>query len=338
LVLLTVAVAALMWRRAQKSEARALMKGAEDAAAFELYQRGRALWQTRNGEKLHEATTLLEQAVRQDPNFALAHSALADAYAFDYTNWKRAEGAAREDMRLDPKLGEPHAAVGFVKMFWEWKLREAEAEFKQALQLNPHYATAHQWHAALLAATCRLDAAYAEMSQALGLEPDSPAVNADMCQTLYFMRRYDEALAQCRKTLDANPDFFNAHRYLYEIYAANGMFDEAVAQHFKTEEAAGVKMPPAVNEKLRQAYASGGIRAFWRLRIEALAAGNAPLRYQLAQNYARLGDTEAALKWLREAYEKRDVEFLLFYADPAFDNLRHDPRYQNLMALLFPLN
>jgi tetratricopeptide (TPR) repeat protein len=313
------------------------MKGAENAEAFELYQRGRALWQTRSGENLHQATVLLEQAVRKNPDFALAHSALADCYAFDYSDWKKAETEAREAIRLDANLGEPHATIGFVKMFWEWNLKEAEDEFKQAVRLSPNYATGHQWYAVLLSATDRHNAAYAEMRQALDLEPDSLSINADLCQTLYFTSRYDEAIAQCQKTLGMNDKFHNAHSYLYEIYNANGMFREAFEQFFKNEEIAGIKMPPEIIEKFRTAYKTGGIRAFWRARIEAFKGGKAPECYKIAQYYARLGEKEEALKWLGEAYQTRDFNFILLLADPTFDDFHGDRRFNELMPFITAL-
>src|SRR5207302_11488823 len=129
---------------------------------------------------------LLERAVALDPNSAQAHSALADAYAFDYRNWSKAESEAANAIRLDPNLGEPHAALGFVRMFWQWNLGDAETEFKTAVTLSPNYATGHQWYAADLLATRRFGDGLAEMTKALEIEPDSPSISADMCQALYF--------------------------------------------------------------------------------------------------------------------------------------------------------
>jgi DNA-binding winged helix-turn-helix (wHTH) protein/Tfp pilus assembly protein PilF len=336
LLLLGVSLAWL-WNRAQRNEARnlSLMKGTENAEAFELYQRGRALWQTRNGGNLHEATLLLEQALQKDPNFALAHAALADAYAFDYRLWKKAEPEAREAIRLDPNLGEPHASIGFVKMFWEWKLKEAEAEFKQAVQLSPNYATAHQWYAINLHAIEKAGiAAYTEMSRALELEPTSLSINADMCQTFYFLRRYDEAIAQCQKTLAMDDKFYNAHLYLYEIYNAKEMHAEAVETYFKIEELRPHPLlPPDKQEKVREAYRIGDIRSFWEAKIRYLP-GTVPNHYRIAQHHARLGKTDEAFTHLQKAYKTRDFEFILFLADPTFDDLRTDQRYKELTDLL----
>ncbi|MFZ1699300.1 MAG: winged helix-turn-helix domain-containing protein [Pyrinomonadaceae bacterium] len=300
------------------------------AEASEFYEKGRALWQTRDGEHLHEATLLLEQAVGRRPDFALARAALADAYAFDYRNWSKAEAEAREALRIDPSLGEAHATIGFVKMFWEWKFQEAEAEFKQAIRLNPNYATAHQWYAINLFATGTAGhAGYVEMNKALQLEPDSPSINADMCQAFYFLRRYDEAIAQCHTSLTLNERPHNEYVYLYEIYTASEMYPEAVETFFKIEENSLERSRTGIDQSLSDSYAAGGFRAFWQARIETISATTS-LNYRIARYYSRLGDIDKAFEHLNLAYEDRDFEFYLFLSDPVFDDLQKDRRYEAL--------
>jgi len=332
LCLIVVIAFVFVWNRTQKNGARNLssVNETKSTEAWEFYKRGRALWQTRNGESLHKATVLLEQAVQKDPNFALAHAALADAYVFDFRYWQKAESTALEAIRLDPNLGEPHATIGFAKMFWEWKLKEAEAEFKKAVQLSPDYAIAHQWYAINLWTISNAgNAAYAEMKLALELEPNSASINADMCQTLYFLRRYDEAIAQCKKTLTLDDKFQNAHQYLYEIYNTKGMHAEAVETFFKIEEISLIPLPLDLLDNLRKAYQTGGILTFWKMRIKFLTTN-----YRIAQHYARLGEKDRSLFYLRQAYETRDFEFYLFLADPVFDEFRDDSRYLELKNLL----
>lgn len=337
LVLMTTAVSSFLWNRTEKNEARPLisMKGTQNEEAFELYRRGRELWQNRSAAGLHEATILLEQAVEKDPNFALAHAALADAYAFDVGKWKMTEAAANRAIQLDPNLGEPHASIGFVKLFWEWKPAKAEEFFKKAVQLNPDYATARQWYAIKLLSTGQFNQALAEISRALELEPDSIAVNADMCQMLYFLERYHEAEAQCGKTLALDANSFNAHSYLYMIYAAKGMHREAVEEFFKREalSAGHTTLPPDL-EKLKTEFERGGIRAFWRAHINALKRPTSDKVYTIAWNYAQLGEKDKALHYLRLAHQNRDFGFPLFQAEPVFRRCCvTDPRYAELINL-----
>ena len=316
---------------AHASSAFAESRGTENDEAYELYRRGRGLWQDRSVGGLHNAMILLEQAVTRDPNFALAHAALADAYAFDGQNWKKAEAVANEVLTLDPNIGEPHATIGFIRTFWDWKLSEAEPHFKRAIALSPNYATAHQWYAINLVARAQVGAAFGEMQRALDLEPQSVSINADMCQLLYFARKYDAAVDQCRKTLDIDPNFLSAHNYLYEIFTAKGMYAEARESYFRAAELdKTMPIDPALLMKLKASYETGGIEEFWRTRIAMLKQPVQTDGYSLAKYHARLGETEQAIRWLKKARNSRDFEFVFFVADPSLENLTADSRYIEL--------
>lgn len=339
-VLVTSAMAWIVYRVQKNEGLRAAavlekqqaIRGTESVEAFELYKRGRSLWQNRSAAGLHEATLLLEQAVEKDPKFALGYAALADAYAFDTGKWKIAEETANKAIELDPDLGEPYASIGFVKLFWEWNPGEAELYFKKSIALRPEYATAHQWYAIHLAINARYNPALAEVNRALELEPDSVAANADLCQILYFLQRFDDAETQCKKTLEMDPDFFSAHLHLYDIYTAKGMYDEAVEEFFKSERlTANYSTLPENLERLKASYDLGGIGGFWQARLEMMGKPVPSGGYLVARYQARLGQKDQALFSLRRAYEKRDFNFAFFLAEPVF---RHccltDPRYQEL--------
>ena len=306
-----------------------------NAEALDLYKAGRELWKNRSVEGLHEATVKLEQAVEMDPDLALAHAALADAYAFDGSLWKKAEASANEAMRLDPSLGQPYATIGFIRTFWDWKPVEAEAYFKRALALGPDSGTAHQWYSINLAIRKSGGASLAEMQRALELEPTSLAINADLCQMLYFSHKFDEALAQCLKTLEMDPSFISAHVYLYDIYTAKGMYAEAVGEHFKTEELSRTSPTyPNDLDQLRTAYAAGGIHAFWQTRAQQLEKRNPPDSYSIAKYKTRLGQPDEAIIWLERAVEARQFEAFYFAADPSFRELGNNPRFADLATSL----
>ena len=302
-----------------------------DAEALDLYKAGRELWKDRSVEGLHEATLKLEQAVQKDPDFALAHAALADAYAFDGILWKKAEARANEAVRLDPSLGQPYATLGFIRTFWEWKPVEAEAYFKQALALSPDSGTAHQWYSINLAIRKRNGASLAEMQRALELEPTSLAINADLCQVLYFSHKFDEAMGQCLKTLEMDPNFISAHAYLYDIYTAKGMYAEAVGEHFKTEELSRTSPTyPNDLDDLRSAYAAGGIHAFWQTRARQLEKRNPPDAYSIAKYKVCLGQPDEAIAWLERAVQTRQFEAIYFVPEPSFRELGNNPRFSDL--------
>lgn len=328
LVLILVSAWAITREPTQATNA---VSAIENSEAYELYRQGRAQWQDRSVGGLHNATILLEQAVIRDPNFALAHAALADAYAFDGQNWKKAEAVANEALTLDPNLAEPHATIGFIRTFWDWQLTEADPHFKRAIALSPSYATAHQWYAINLVARAQVGAALAEMQQALDLEPQSVSINADMCQLLYFARKYDAAVDRCRKTLDLDPNFLNAHNYLYEIFTAKGRYGEAVEAYLRASELnTTTPVDPTLHSKLRRDYEIGGIEAFWRTRIAMLKQPVQTDGYSLAKYHARLGETEEAIRWLNKAREGRDFDYIFFVADPVFERIAADPRYREL--------
>jgi len=309
--------------------------GTKNEEALELYRRGRGLWQNRTVEGLHQATADLERAIALDPGYALAHAALADAYAFDVEDWKKAETEANEAMRLDPGLGQPHATIGFVRMFWEWKLGDAERHFQRAIGLSPDYATAHQWYALNLAAMARGGDALASMKRALDIDPGSVAINADLCQVLNFSRKYDQAIAQCLKTLKMDPNSLNARTSLYEAYTAKEMYPEAVGEYFRMEEANMTTMAlPAHIQNLKTEFATGGIRAFWRARIEMLKKPIPNNAYSVARYHLRLGEHDEAMRWFRHAYENREFGFVFLHADPVHSELANDPRFRELVGLL----
>ena len=324
----------LVVSRSDSARSATIDASAVDPEANDLYRRGREFWQTRSASGLHQAILLLEQAVNRDPNFALAHAALADAYAFDTRHWPKAEATARRALELDPDLGQPHASIGFVRLFWEWKTRDAEAEFRQAITASPDYATAHQWYAIKLAIVGHFNEAHAEMTRALELEPNSPPINADMCHMLYIMQRYDEAEAQCKRTLRLDPMSFNAHSHLYSIYTAMGKYEEAVTAFLARERlAVNQSVLSEAAESLRTAFETRGIGGFWRKRIEFLRmpGGSA---YELARYHALLGENDAAILELERACRNHEFGFVFFFAEPAFRKLVDEPRYEELAARL----
>lgn len=340
LLIFSILASTLIWAASRiqsntRNSAALLEKETVNAEAFELYRRGRELWKNRSAAGLHEATLLLEQSIEKDPNFALAHAALADAYAFDVGKWKMTEVAATRAIQLDGSLGEPYASIGFVKLFWEWKPVEAELLFKKAIALSPNFATAHQWYALKLVSTGRSNQALAEMNRALELEPDSIAINADLCQMLYFLERYDEAEIQCKKTLEMDSNSFNAHTNLYLVYTAKGMYREAVEEFFVRERlSVNHTTLPGDLEELQKAFDGGGIRSFWQTHIKILRRPIADKGFTTAHYYALLGDKEQALRYLWLAHKHRDFGFPLFFAEPIFKKCcGTDDRYVELKKL-----
>ncbi len=183
--------------------------------AYEHYVQGHNLWNKRlTGEKqtreyIFAATKHFEQAIALDPNYALAYSGLANAYAFSpgygIPDWraKRDEALAKA-LSLNPNIAEAHALLGFNKRN-SYDLHGAEKEFRLAIDLKPEYATTHHWYSMMLAWMSRYDEALIEGKRALELDPKSQNYNAALAALFQFAGQDDAAISQYQKTILLHP-------------------------------------------------------------------------------------------------------------------------------------
>jgi DNA-binding winged helix-turn-helix (wHTH) protein/TolB-like protein/Tfp pilus assembly protein PilF len=295
----------------------------DNQQAYEAYLKGRYFWSKRTTDSLRQSVEYFQQALEKDPNFALAYVGLADAYLIN--DVPKAETVLRKALELDETLGEAHASLGFYRTFWHWDWQAAEPEFKRAIELSPNYATAHQWYGLYLAVRGRSDEATREMRQAVELDPHSPNMNADLGQLYYFAHEYDQAITQCRKALETDPDFHFAHEYLFLVYMQKSMYAEAVEEYLKSQET----HTSARLASLRDAYVKSGWRGFLQTILKQRRLKDSTA-FQ-AVIYAQLGDKEQAIKELRKAYDAGDFFLTFIQVEPAYDELRTDPRFQDLL-------
>ncbi|HEX7961164.1 MAG TPA: winged helix-turn-helix domain-containing protein, partial [Terriglobales bacterium] len=182
-----------------------------DPEAYQDYLRGRYFWNNRTTEGLKRAREYFRQAIEKDPTYAPAYSGLADAYAmlgstgYDVMPPKEAmplaKAAAINALRLDDSLAEAHAALGYVTLVYDWDWPAAEQELRRAIELNPGYATAHQWTGELMMALNRPDDATKAFKRALNLDPLSIPCNLGLGWSYYFSCKDDLAIEQYRRTL-----------------------------------------------------------------------------------------------------------------------------------------
>lgn len=311
----------------------------ENADAYQLYVQGRYYWNKRSWPGMNQAEYFFRRAIEKDPNFALAHLGLADTL-FTNTADPEAYSAVTKALALDPHLGEAYASLGFAQMFHQWDWPKAEASFRRAIELKPGYGTAHQWYATLLAVTGRVDEAKQEMRRALEIDPMSPNFLADLGQMHYFAREYEEAEAYCRKALEVAPDFIFAHEYILDIYMKTGRLPDAFEESRQRNRANAFDVAPAKasepdDTSLRAEYLQSGMNGFLRQRIEALGRWRGTdAYYVLAKTYALLGEREQALAGLEKSYENKGFLLPFVNADPIFDGLHAEPRYQALLRRL----
>jgi TolB-like protein/DNA-binding winged helix-turn-helix (wHTH) protein/Tfp pilus assembly protein PilF len=308
--------------------------------AYEAYLKGRYFWNKRTVDGLNRAREYFDDAVAKAPDYARAHSGLADTYAL-LGDWQygvmsprealpAAKAAAVKALELDDTLGEAHTSLGFVLSGFDWNWAAAEKEFRQAIDLNPGYATAHHWYAWHLSLMGRNGEAIDEMRKARSLDPLSLIINADLAEVLLLAHFYDESAQQSRKTIDMDPDFALAHNQLAEAYLQKHMGGDAIAEFQRAVQLS--EHSPICTANLARAYASSGRNADAQQLMTGLkqrsnqAYSNAA---EIAMVYAALGENTQAMAWLERGYDERFNPGVLLR--PGFDSLRADPRFRDLV-------
>jgi DNA-binding winged helix-turn-helix (wHTH) protein/TolB-like protein/tetratricopeptide (TPR) repeat protein len=312
-----------------------------NAEAWQAYIRGRYLWDRRTPETHQRAIAEFEKATHIDDRYALAYAGLADAYALLGSNpnhvmprseaMAKSRAAALKAIDLDGDLAEAHTALAFILMHYDWKWADAEREFQRALNLNPSYATAHQWHAMNLLVTGHPNDAIQELKNAQALDPASPIIISDLAEMYVYTGRLDEAVAESRRVLELDPSFTLARCWLAWALSGQRRFEEAAA-------VVGQRQPesdPSQLSALAYLYAASGRKAEARRtadRIRRQAQQDFGLSYTVASAYASAGDVDAMLPWLEKAYAERSGALLLLNVHPLFDAVRQDPRFQAFVA------
>jgi len=322
------------------NENRLANKYAANPEAYELYLKGRFYLNKKTNPELGESTEYFQQSIAKDPGFALAYAGLADSYLaraigspqeFD----PKAKAAASRALELDEGLAEAHAVLGAVKADFEYDWPGAEQEFQRAIKLNPNYADAHYRYAwSYLTPLGKSEQAIAEMKTALDLDPFSRTDNTILGCAFFYGRRYDDALAQFDKAIQLNPDFFVTYYHLAWLYSQLGQYPNAIAALTKGRLLAGdnrVKTAASYGASLRKTVAVEGANGFWR-EIERQQEHDPEIgEFGPPQIYARLGDNDKALEELERNYEERTALGTLVNVDPAFDSLRSDPRFHEIV-------
>ena len=311
-----------------------------NAEAYQLYLKGRYYWNKRTPADFRKAIPFFQQAIEKDPGYAMAYSGLADTYALlsAYTNeppkelMPKAKEAALKALALDDKLAEAHASLGQIVEYYEYDFVTARKEYHRALELNPNYATGHQWLAEHLSGFKRFDEAIAEIRRALELDPLSAIINRIYADILVDARRFDEAIVQYQKTIELDPNFSTAYFFLGRAYEGKGMYDQAMEAYLKA--GAINQVPEETMKQMREVYKKSGWKAYVQANLDRLTVspqrGSLP-PYLAATLYVRLGQNDEAIKSLEKAYEERDFRMIMLSVSFEFDSLRSDPRFRDLV-------
>lgn len=322
--------------------------------AYDAYLRGRYLWNDRTAKAASGAGAFFEQALREDPNFALAYSGLADYYAVSWGPWVNVslgESYARKAVALDPGLAEAHASLG-IAVQYQCKFAEAAKELRRAIALNPNYAMAHHWYAIHLRGMGRLQEALAENDRARRLDPFSLPINFQRTAILTDMREYDQAIEQAEFTSALAPPSRNGvHALFTGIYWRQGRIPEALAEQRKDAQLAPNPAPILRDlDAVAQAYAGAGLRAalLKGVQIHEHACRETPDNhaqplepcdnFAVVTGYASLGDKEKTLYWLERVLRTSSASSgsLAWLPSalenaPEYDFIRSDPRFRDLL-------
>jgi serine/threonine-protein kinase len=288
-------------------------------------------------ENNKKAIEYLNQATTVDPAYATAYAQLSESYrglvAQSVLDPKdgipQAEAAARRALELDESLADAHYALASLKLDgWDWEV--AEREYKRAIELNPNLAKAHAGYSSYLSVMGRHEQAIAEIKRTREVDPLSPLGKGAVGDRLRNARQYDQAIEALKKSLEQFQNFPNLHLNLGRVYAAKEQYAEAIASY---QEAIRLGLDTSSTEiYLGAAYALGGERERAQSILKRLQTSNQYVSpAQLAVLYAALGEREQAFASLERAYAARDLQLKFLGVDPAYDSLRSDPRFADLL-------
>ena len=311
--------------------------------AEDLYLKGRYFWNKRTPEDLNKALDLFTQAIVRDPGYAQAYVGLADCYNLmrEYSvmppseAYPRALAAAKKAVELDDNSAEAHNSLAFATFYWTWDAPTAEREFKRAIELNPDYVAAHHWYATFLMVTRRYPEAIREIEIARKLDPSSTPIVADKGFILYLAGQPAQGIGLLKQIETGEPAFLSPHLYLAEIYLAGQDYSSYLVESKKVASRRHDPVALAVVDAAEKGFAAGGAHGMWEsmLPVQKKFYLQGKLSaYALAQTYSQLGESQGAIKLLHEAYDQRDAAMLYIDGDRAFDALRDDPSFQDLLA------
>jgi TolB-like protein len=314
-----------------------------NSEAQQLYLKGRFHWNKRNTEDFQKAREYFQQAIAADPNYALAHTGLADTLALMpyYGNFRPSEymplakQSAQKALEIEPNLAEAHASLGQILLNYDYDFKGAERELKKAIELDPKYSSAYQWLSEVYHYQGNGDQALSEINKALELDPLALVINNQKGRVLNFNGKRDEAVAQFKKTIELFPDSVMAHNNLRFLYEGNGMYSEAFEQVIAQN-----KRPERIKD-LQLAFEKDGYKGYVQKKLdEQLDLRRTDLEkdknsylksFEIALNYTRLQDKDKAFEYLNKAYEQREPQMAEIKVTPPFVFLRDDPRFKELV-------
>jgi serine/threonine protein kinase/Tfp pilus assembly protein PilF len=312
----------------------------ENIQAYGLYLKGRFAWNKRTQEGVAEAIEYFKQAIAEDPGYAPAYAGLGDSYALDvdYRSipvadaYALAKEYAHKALALDESVPSAHASLAWTLFIYDWEWDAAAREFQRAIELNPRYASAHQWFAFLLAARGQFDTALLEAHTALELDPASVSVRRAVGWVYHYARRYDQAREHLARAIEMNPMAVETYRMLGTTVALQGSIAEAerVFREALTLPGAGAYSKATLGWLL----ARSGKRAEAEQLLGDLERSKgqgyvSPVAFAIL--HIGLGNHGEALDWCERAFDERRGWLAYVNVNPVFDPLRNESRFAALV-------
>jgi tetratricopeptide (TPR) repeat protein len=322
-----------------QEQARLARSHSVNPEAHEAYLAGRFYWNKRTAEGLTKSIAYFDQAIANDPGYALAYAGLADSYHAlpELTTvavgeaLPKARIAALKALELDESLAEAHSALGTIKEDYDWDWTGAEEQYNRAIELNPGNSAARYFYSNLLLEEGRLPEALSEARTAQQLDPLSVLANDNLSAVLYFSSEYDQCIDQCRRTLELDPMSHQAHRHLGQAYAQKQLNAEAIRELQKA-----IELSHGSDEALAElgyVFAVSDSKDKARRILQQLMhpVDGHVSQYRLAIVYIGLRENDKALESLENAVRDRSPGVVHLKVSPLFLELRSNLRFQQLL-------
>jgi TolB-like protein/Flp pilus assembly protein TadD len=304
--------------------------------AHNAYLQGHFHFQRRNLEDYRKAVSYFDQAIRLDPDYALAYAERSEAWTFigDLTGqrepaWSKARTDAEKAVAIAPALAEAHAALGWVRFFIDWKFAEGLSELKRAKELSPANPTANDLLARVIVYLGRVDEAERQARHAVELDPLSVIAQGNLARVHLFAGKLDEADAAARKAAELQPASASSHRWQVVVAVLRGDRETALREAQLEPDEGYRRFELALAQQLQ-----GDRQAADAALADLIANGRDQLAYQIAEVYAVRGEKDKAFEWLQIAFDDHDTGTLALLVDPLLRGLRDDPRYKSLLTKL----
>ena len=307
--------------------------------AYEAYLKGRYFWNQRTEAGLNKSIEFFQDAIAKDPAFAAAYAGLAGAYSLLGSESlppeiarAKARAAAGKALELDPASVEGHAELGLIEFYYDWNWEQAEQEFQRAIELNPSYATTHQWYSHYLRAMGRLPEALQQAQQAQQSDPLSLSINTTLAARYRDLHDFKQALDVAQRTLELDSNFAPGHELLASIYEQQGDFRSAIRELQKASALSSNNSTSLAH--LGRAYALSGSHDEARKvaeQLEETSKQHYVPAWDMAVLFAAMGDADTAFRWLEKSYTKRESQMPFLKVDYRIDPLRADPRFQKML-------